>query len=135
MAETFLDTNILLRHVLGDHPDHSPRATAFLQRVENGEIQAHIADTVVFECVFTLERFYKQPKDKIRDALLPLVELPGIVLPGKRRYRRVFDIYIDQNLSFADAYHAVLAQHLGVDEIVSFDRGLDRVPGIKRREP
>jgi len=135
MAQTFLDTNIILRHVLGDHSDQSPRATAYLERIENGEIQVHTSDTVVFECVFTLERYYKQPKVKIRDALLPLIELPGIILPGKRRYRKVFDIYIDENLSFADAYHAVLAEHLKLDAIISFDRGLDRIPDIERQEP
>jgi len=135
MPSVFLDTNILLRHLLGDHPEQSPRATTYLQRVENGEILAHVADTVVFECVFTLERYYKQPRDRIRDAILPLLELRGIILPGKQRYRRVFDIYIDHNLSFADAYHATLAAHLKLDEIISFDRGLDRIPGVKRREP
>lgn len=135
MAGLFLDTNVILRHLLGDHPDHSPRATAFLERVENGEIEVHTADTVVFETVFTLERHYKRPRDKIRDALLPLLGLSGIVLPGKRRYRTVFDIYIERNVSFADAYHAVLAEHLKLDQIVSFDRGFDRVLDVRRVEP
>jgi predicted nucleic acid-binding protein len=135
MADAFLDTNIILRHLLGDHPDHSPRATAYLERVENGEIKVHTADTVVFECVFTLERFYKRSKTGIRDALLPLLALPGVILPGKRRYAKIFDIYVDRNLSFADAYHAVLAEQLKLDEIISFDRGFDRIPGIRRIEP
>jgi uncharacterized protein len=135
LAGAFLDTNIILRHLLGDHPDHSPRATAYLERVENGEIKVHTADTVVFECVFTLERSYKWRKTEVRDVLLPLLELPGIGLPRKRHYRKVFDIYVDRNLSFADAYHAVLAEQLKLDQIVSFDRGFDRIPGIRRIEP
>lgn len=77
----------------------------------------------------------RQPKAAIRDALLPLLELPGIALPGKRRPREVFDIYVDLNLPFADAYYAVLMRSLGTAEIVSFDRDFDRVPGIRRREP
>jgi predicted nucleic acid-binding protein len=67
--------------------------------------------------------------------LLPLLELPGVVLPGKRRLRRVFDYYVNNNLSFADAYHAVLAQDLNLSEMVSFDRGFDRIPGLRRIEP
>jgi predicted nucleic acid-binding protein len=66
---------------------------------------------------------------------LPLLELPGIGLPGKRWLRTVFDLYVQLNLSFGDAYHAVLMQRLGLTRIVSFDRGLDRVPGITRVEP
>jgi predicted nucleic acid-binding protein len=34
MALPFLDTNVLLRHFLDDHADHSPRATAYLQRID-----------------------------------------------------------------------------------------------------
>lgn len=135
MATSFLDTNILLRHLLQDHPEQSPKATAYLARIERGEFKARIADTVVFEAVFTLQRYYHQPKAKIRDALLPLIELPGIILPGKRHLREVFDLYVDLNLPFADAYHAVLMGRLKLDEIVSFDTEFDRVPGITRREP
>ena len=135
MAGVFLDTNIFLRHVLDDHPGQSPRATAYLQRVEQGEITVRTADTVIFEAVFTLERHYHRPKAKIREALLPLIELPGIILPGKRHFRKVFDLYVDHNLSFADAYHAGLMERLRIGEIVSYDTHFDRIEGIKRSEP
>lgn len=83
MAPHFLDTNILLRHLLQDHPDQFPRSTAYLERIEAGEVQARISNTVIFETVFTLQRTNRRPKEKIRDSLLPLLELPGIILPGK----------------------------------------------------
>ncbi len=135
MAPPFLDTNIFLRHLLADHPEQSPRATAYLDQIERGQIRVRIADTIIFETVFTLERTYRQPKARIRDVLLPLIELPGIVLPGKRRFRKVFDLYVGLNLPFPDAYHAVLMEHLKLQEIVSFDREFNRVPGLKRVEP
>jgi len=94
-----------------------------------------MAESVIFETVFTLQRHYGQPKAAIRDALAPLLELRGIVLPGKRRFRKVFDLYVDLNLSFIDAHHAVLMEQLKLGEIISFDRGLDRVPSITRLEP
>jgi predicted nucleic acid-binding protein len=135
MALPFLDTNIFLRHLRQDHSEYSPRATAYLARIERGELKVRTADTVIFETVFTLERFYRQPKATIRDALLPLLELSGIVLPGKRRFRKVFALYVDDNISFADAYHAVLMQELKLTEIISFDRGFDKLPEITRVEP
>ncbi len=57
---------------------------------------------------------------------------PGILLPGKRRFRQVFDLYVDRNISYADAYYAVLMGQLKLDGIVSFDPELDRVPGLRR---
>ena len=135
MAPAFLDTNVILRHLLADHLEQSPKATAYLARVEQGEIKVHIADTVIFEAVFTLERTYHQPKANIRDALLPLIELSGVILPGKRHFREVFDLYVTLNLPFADAYHAALARRLKADGIVSFDKHFDRIPGIARSDP
>ncbi|MDQ3508047.1 MAG: PIN domain-containing protein [Actinomycetota bacterium] len=132
MATVFLDTNIFLRHLTGDHPEHSPKATAYLVRIERGEMKARIADTVVFEVVFTLRSYYGHSKGEIRDTLLPIVEMAGIALPGKRRLREVFDVYVEENVSFADAFHATLMKHLGIEEIASFDMDFDRIPGVRR---
>jgi predicted nucleic acid-binding protein len=131
----FLDTNVFLCHLRGDHADFSPRATALLRRIEKGEQKVRTSDTVIFETVFTLERVYKQPKEAIRDAFLPLIELTGIVLPGKRRFRRVFSYYIEKNISFADAYHGVLSESLGLTKIISFDRDFNRIASVSRVEP
>ena len=134
MALPFLDTNILLRHLRQDDPVLSPRATALLSRIEQGELKVSTADTVIFETVFTLQRSYQQPRARIAQALLPLIELPGIVLPGKRHYRTVFALYQSSQLGFADCYHVVLMQRHGQSEILSFDTDFDRVAGIQRRE-
>lgn len=135
MPVPFLDTNVILRHLLADDPEQSPRATAFLMQVEEGSVRVCTADTVVFEAVFTLERRYRLTKDRIREALLPLLQLSGVVLPGKRQYEDVFSLYVELDLPFADAYHAVLAKRSEEPQVVSFDRHFDRIPGITRIEP
>jgi predicted nucleic acid-binding protein len=131
----FLDTNVILRHLLQDDPDQSPRATAYLLRVERGEVAVETADTVVFETVFTLERRHRRAKAAIRDQLLDILALPGVVLPGKSHLGDVFDLYVHHNIAFADAYHVVQMRRRGLTEIISFDREYDRVPGITRIEP
>ena len=131
----FLDTNVLIRHFLGDHAIQSPRATEFVRGIERGDVEIHTADTVVFEVVFILERHYHRLKAEIRDAVMDLIDLPNVVLTSKRYLHEVFDLYVDRNLPFADAYHVVQMRRLGLTEIVSFDREYDRVPGIARIEP
>src|SRR5215217_5902967 len=113
MAEDlpFVDTNIFVRHFRQDHADHSPRATAFLARIETGQERARTADTVVFETVFLLERTYREPRPRVRDIVLPLLLLPGMVLANKRRMRRAFRLYVAHpKLSFADCYHVALME-------------------------
>lgn len=135
MALLFIDTNVLVRHFTQDNAILSPRATAYLLRIEQGDVTIRLADTVVFETVFLLERTYKQPKSLIRTALLDFLSLPGVVVPNRARLRGAFDYYVNLNISFADAYHAVLMAEDGLNEIVTFDRHFDRVPGIRRIEP
>jgi uncharacterized protein len=128
----FLDTNILLRHLLQDDPEQSPKASTSLKRIEEGSVKVRTADTVIFETVFTLQKAYRQPKHAIAASLLPLLDLPGIVLPSKSCFRKVFSLYVEQNLPFADAYHVVLMEQLHLTEIVTFDTDFDKIEGIIR---
>jgi predicted nucleic acid-binding protein len=134
MPIPFLDTNILLHHLLADHQEHSPKATAFLSRIEHGQQKVKIFDTVVFETVFTFQRHYRIPKVRIAEIVLPLIELARIGLPGKRKYRTVFALYVEQNLPFADAYHAVLMESLKLTQIATVDEHFDHIAGIERLE-
>ena len=135
-ALPLLDTNPILRHILDDHPDHSARSHNLFTRIEDGEERVRTTDTVVFEAAFTLERFYKVPRIEIRETLLDLLQLPGIVLSGKRAYRQVFDLWVQRpRLSFADCYHAVLVQRLKLPAIVTFDKDFDNLPNVRRLEP
>jgi predicted nucleic acid-binding protein len=49
--------------------------------------------------------------------------------------RQAFDIYVDHDISFNDALHAVFVASSELKEIVSFEQGFDRVSGIRRIEP
>jgi hypothetical protein len=64
-----------LRHLLRDHPDHSPRATALIAAIDQGDRTVRIADTAVFEAVFTLGKTYRVPRTEIRDALQPNLDV------------------------------------------------------------
>jgi predicted nucleic acid-binding protein len=121
---------------MGDHPIHTPRVRALFSRIARDEERVATTDTVSFEAVFTLEKLYRVARAEIRDSLVPLLELPDIVLPGKRRYHRIFALWVGQRrLSFADCYHAVIAQQRHASTVISFDRGFDRVPDLIRQEP
>ena len=135
MPQPFIDSNIFLRHLTGEPEDHAQKATAFFEKIERGELKVVTTHAVMFEVVFTLERYYKIKKAEIRDLVLPLLELPDVKIEGKQSLRKIFGIYIDKNISFIDAYHAVYMEKEGLTEVVSFDRDFDRIDGVKRTEP
>src|SRR5262249_55120093 len=112
----------------------SPKTTAILTKIEPGELTVRTADTVVFETVFSLQRGYKVPRTQIAQAVLPLLELPGIILPGKRAFRQVFERYCATPMGFADCYPLMMMRRLSLTEILTFDHDFDRVEGVARRK-
>ena len=131
----FLDTNIILRHLLADDQEKADRSRQLLARIEREEVKAVTSDVVITEVVFVLERTYRVPKKEIRELLLPIILFRGLILPRKRLFLQVFDLYIDKNIPFADAYNANLMKKLKVTEVASYDTHFDRVEGLRRFEP
>lgn len=132
----FLDTNVILRHIMQDHPEQSPVCTEFFGQIETGAIAVRTLDTVVFESVYTMERLFGMPRLTIAGAMVPLLSFPAIELPSKDAVIEAFPLWVEtRRLSFADAYHLVMTRQMGLDRIISFDRGLRGYPGVTRVEP
>ena len=137
MTVPFLDTNIVLRHLLRDDPQFAPACLALFQAIERGEVAVWTSDLVIAEVVFVLsnKRTYNVDRETIRDSLLPIIELPGIKLANKRLYRRVFALYTSLPLDYIDAYHAALMEQRESRELYSYDTHFDRLPGVRRLAP
>ena len=106
MTQRLVDTNILLRHLLGDHPTHSPAAQQLIRDIEQGAVTAWTTPLTIAEVVFVLsgKRTYNLSRQFIQAHLLPIIELPNLKITHKRLYRRIFELYVTYtNLSYVDA--------------------------------
>ncbi len=137
MSVPFLDTNIILRHLLNDDPQKGAACLALFKAIEQGHITVWTTDLVIAEVVFVLsnKRTYALGREAIRDILLPLINLPHIKLPNKRRYQRIFALYTGLPIDFIDAYHAAHIEQRDPPALYSYDTDFDRVAGLQRREP
>ena len=63
------------------------------------------------------------------------IALPAVETLDPSALLRALEVYELGRLDFAEAYLAAQAEATGVNEILSFDRSIDRVPSITRREP
>ena len=133
----FLDTNILLRHLTRDDEEKAEACRSLLLLVEQGREVVVTSDLVIWETVFVLQspRQYGLPRDRIRQLLEPLINLRGLRLPHKGLYKRVFDLYCEKGISFADAYNAAFMGSRGLDEVYSYGTDFDHIEGISRVEP
>lgn len=127
----FLDTNVLIRHLTGDPPQMAKRATAALA----GPGPLLLADLVVAECIYVLESFYEVERGRVAELMRAAIALRSIETVDDALLLRALEIYELDRVDFAEAYLVALAEATGVGEIVSFDRSIDRVATVNRREP
>jgi predicted nucleic-acid-binding protein len=121
----------VIRHLTGDPPDMAARATAALA---SGE-QLLLADLVLAECVYVLESFYEVPREQVAALMRAAIAMPAIHVLHEASLMRAIEVYELDRIDFAEAYLVAQAEASGVNEILSFDRSIDRVAGITRREP
>jgi predicted nucleic acid-binding protein len=127
----FLDTNVLIRHLTGDPPRLAKRATAALA---SGE-RLLLTDLVLAECVYVLESFYEVVRARVAELMRAAIALATIETVDAATLLRALEVYEKERLDFAEAYLVAQAEATGVDELLSFDRTIDRIGSVTRREP
>gem|GEM_PF-2162454 len=94
-----------------------------------------LADSVFADCVYVLESFYEVPRARVAELMRAAIALPSIEATDADVLLRALAVYELDRLDFAEAYLVAQAEATGVGEIASFDRTMDRVGTVTRREP
>ncbi len=76
-----LDTNIIIRFLVGDHQEHLAKSITIFKDIESAKLQVEISDSVLMEAFFVLTKFYKLPKNEvINDLKTKLAFNPNFVI-------------------------------------------------------
>lgn len=131
-----LDTNILIYHLTQNHPEHSNASTALMRKVEIGEQEVYCPSTAILESTFVLQKQFNVDRETIASLLGGFLLLPSVQSEHKKALLRALAFWSEQSpLDFADCYHLALTKELGMTQIYSFDKKMDRYPGVERIEP
>jgi predicted nucleic-acid-binding protein len=113
-----LDTNCLLRWLLGDVPEQAALVTALVNSGENIVVE----DAALIETVFVLEKLKKISREAIGQAVTAVVRKSTILCNGGL-FNEVIPIYATHpKLSFVDCYLDVMARRNGAVPLFTFDR-------------
>ena len=123
-----IDTNVILRYLLGDHKIFSPKAKAFMKLVSQGTKKAEIPSVVIVECVYVMEKFYKIPKNEIVDTLSKTLNFIGIINRDKSEILEALLQYANSNTDVVDCLLAAMSSPQKV--IISFDKDFDKLNAI-----
>ena len=117
-----LDTNCLLRWLLGDEPEH----TAIITNIINSEENLVIADVALIEMIFVLEKIKKISRETIEKAVLAIFEKDNI-LCNRVLFIKTLSVYTSHpKLSFVDCYLEVLATSTGTAPLLTFDKKMGK---------
>jgi predicted nucleic-acid-binding protein len=108
-----VDTNLVVRYVLGDHPSQSPKARAL---IENNEV--FICTTVLLETEWVLRSIYDFKPIQIAETLTALGGLPNIRLQDAALTAKALE-WLTKGADFADALHLLASE--GCDAFATFD--------------
>lgn len=87
------------------------------------------------ECVYVLESVYEVPREAVAVLMQAAIALPSVVTTDANLLLRALEVYETHRLDFAEAYLVAQAETTGIGEVLSFDRSIDAVPSVTRREP
>lgn len=94
-----------------------------------------LTDLVLAECIYVLESFYELGRRRVAELVRAAIALPAIVTVDPRMLFRALEVHETAGLHFADAYLVAQAEVTGLGEILSFDRSIDKIESVSRREP
>lgn len=108
---SIVDANIILRYLLDDHTELSPRAAEILEQ-ETPILPIEVA----CEVVYVLQKVYSVDRKEIQENLCSLLDVPLVSMDKPAVFRQALEYYSRTKLDFVDtllwAYHTVENQEI-----------------------
>jgi predicted nucleic-acid-binding protein len=115
-----LDTNTLLRLVLGDLPEQ----TGLVEELTKKSPVLHVADVALIEMVFVLEKIYSFSRADVVNSVQAIIRHPKINA-NRRLFERVLPDYLEKpKLSIVDCALVHYATLTDATPLFTFDKAL-----------
>ena len=124
----FVDTNILLRWLLGDHKELSPKAEEIINTAKPGSLI--ITDIVVAEIVYVL-RSTGRDRAQIAEALLLIGRTKALKYENNDLVMGIVEIMSQVSLDFADYYLLTRASRENT-ELATFDNKVLKLARLRK---
>ena len=116
-----LDTNVLIRHLTQDEPQHAERASALIETACSIDEPGYINRVVICEVVWVLERAYRYERSLIATCLETILRTADLRIENEKAAWAALARYRD-GYDFADALVGETNILAGVDKTYTFDK-------------
>jgi predicted nucleic-acid-binding protein len=126
-----VDTNVLVRYIVGDDPKQSKLATTFLEKTCSKENPGFVNLIVLCELVWVLRGAYKVNKQAIIDVLRHILGSTELSVETPDIAWAALDDFEKGNADYSDYLIARKNKHLGCAQTVTFDKKASKNALIK----
>lgn len=120
-----LDTNFIIRFLVGDNEEHLAKSTEYFEQIELGSMEVEILSDVLMEAFFVLTKFYKLPKIEVISDLKTILSFEGVVNKDKVILFETLSIIENKNIDFVDALICAKCKFQNYEKL-SFDKDLSK---------
>ncbi len=116
-----LDTNIILRFILNDHPTLSVKAKKLVLSKK-----FYLDQLVIAECIWVLLKVYNHDKSNVVKYMDSFCKNPLAYNPNKKFINSVMQFFRSHNFSYIDCYLHCLSQAKDIS-LATFDTKLSKL--------
>lgn len=118
-----LDTNVLVRYLVQDHPSQSAQATEIIERRLTTENPGFVSVVAVVETVWVLDRAYGLRSREIAAAVERMLQTDVLVVENEQQVFTAMIALKEGRDSFSDAFIAALGAKAGCSYTLTFPKG------------
>lgn len=126
-----IDTNILLRLIVGDEPKQAVAARNLLRDNCSPDEPGYVCQIVLVELVWTLAKAYGFTRERIAGAIEQILETAQLDVESSNAVAAAVKDYRDGPADFADCLLVRMNAAAGCDHTVTFDRKAARLAGFE----
>ncbi len=126
-----VDTNVLVRLLVNDDAAQATKAKRLFDAMAGEDGSIWITDTVLVEVAWTLARAYGRSRENLVSALRALAGHATVALESAAAVRAAIETFEAGPADFAHCLLAEKARLAGCTQLVTFDKGMRALPGVK----
>lgn len=124
MKLEIVDTNVILRFLVGDNQEQFEQAKTWFKEAQQGKRKLIVKPIVVAETCFVLESFYQKSRQEIREALEVFLSQKWLKVYDREILTALWPLYV-KDLHFVDSFLITWVQ-INQASILSFDKQLQK---------
>lgn len=125
-----VDTNVLLRYLAQDDPEHSRIASNLIEGAENDDERLYVTTIVLCELIWSLRSTYRVQRAGIVSILEELLSAAVFEIQERDLVRRAVEDFRQGPADFSDYLIGWQNRKAGCVDTVTFDRGLRAADGF-----